>query len=368
MEFLDKAQAARDLKELYDRAEPSFGEVRTSEYIKSRLAEMGLTGYTTAGTGIYGTIDAGKDVTIALRCEMDALPYNEDHTEYRHLCGHHANMVTQLAVLGNIVKYKDKLKYNIRYIFQPAEELSGGSEKMIEAGCMEGVSKILSTHTSPDVEFGNVGFVPGRCMAGSNHFDVKITGSSTHAAHPNLGTDTITAACEFIMSMQTAITRLKDPVEPGLISFGRIHGGSAYNILPEEVAIGGTFRHFNPEVRTVIADAMKTRLKSIEDFYGVKTELSIEDGTPPVINDKDIIDELKQIAGELGIGVSAYDSMSMGGDDFAYYLPFAPGVVFWQGLNKGGWCPPMHNKDYFVPDDAVYPCIRILSAYVLGQD
>lgn len=363
----DRRQTEKDLNELYDRAEPSFKEFRTSEYIQKRLKEMGLHDFKTVETGIFGTVNAGKERTIALRADMDALPANPEKTEYMHLCGHHANMATLLAVLDNITKNRDRLKYNVRYIFQPAEELVSGSVRMIEAGCMEGVSEIFATHTTPDVELGAVALISGGCMAGSNHFEITVSGKSTHAAMPHTGADTVTAACEFIMSMQTAITRLKDPTEPGLISFGKINGGSAANILPSEVRIEGTYRHFDPRIKSLIEDALKTRLKSIEEFYGVKTRLDIHDGTPPVICDKKITEKLREVCHEEGIRISSFDSKSMGGEDFAFYLRYAPGAFLWQGVSTGGCHTPLHNIEYRVPDEAVYPCIDLLTAYLLWR-
>ncbi|MGE4267372.1 MAG: M20 family metallopeptidase [Deferribacterales bacterium] len=364
METINAKQAQLDLKELFERAEPSFQEHRTSEYIKSRLNGMGLTDYKTVGTGIFGTIDAGKEKTVALRSDMDALPFNAEKTEYKHLCGHHANMTTLLGVLDYASANRKKLKYNIRYIFQPAEEVIGGAVTMIEAGCLEGVSEIFATHTGPDSELGSVALITGDCMAGSNHFDIKIKGKSTHAAHPNLGTDTVTAACEYVISCQTIISRMKDPVETGLISFGMINGGTAANILPETVELHGTFRHFDPAVKVLIEKTMRTRLKAIEDFYGVTGEFTVSDGTPPVRCDKELMDKLRQTCISQNIPVSSFDVKSMGGEDFAFYLEKIPGAFIWQGVSTGGYQPPLHNKEYRVPDEAVYPCIKLLTAYI----
>ncbi len=312
---IDEKQMNKDLKELYDRAEPSTKEFETSKYIKSRLDEMGLTYKEAFVTGLFGTLDVGAERTIALRSDMDALPYNEERTEYRHLCGHHANMTTLLTVLEVMVKMKDKLNVNIRYIFQPAEELVSGSVEMIDAGCMEGgVDEILATHTSPDIEYGVAALVEGGTMAGSNHFEIVFKGMSTHAAMPQKGgTDTVTAAAEYIMSCQTILTRKKSPILDGLISFGAINGGSAANILPEEVRLAGTFRHFDKSVKKLIEHGMRVRLKAIEDFYGVMHKFTVHEGTPPVICDRNIVNKLRNICEEKGgIKVTEYEK-SMGG-------------------------------------------------------
>jgi len=362
---IDEKQMNNDLKELYDRAEPSMKEFETSKYIKSRLESMGL-GYTEAfGTGLFGTLDVGAEKTIAIRSDMDALPYNEEKTEYRHLCGHHANMTTLLTILDTVAKVKDKLNVNIRYIFQPAEEVVSGSIEMIKAGCMEGVSEIFATHTLPDEEIGKVVLIEGATMAGSNHFDIKIKGVSTHAAMPHMGSDTITAAAEYIMSCQTILTRKKSPILDGLISFGAINGGAAGNILPEEVRLKGTFRYFHKGVKGLIEHDMKVRMKNLEDFYGVQGEVVIHEGTPPVICDKDIVNKLKKIAEEKGITQGVHEK-GMGGEDFSYYLEYAPGSFIWQGVKQGESHPPLHNKDYTVPEGATMPAVRLLVEYILS--
>jgi len=363
---IDEKQMSTDMKELYDRAEASTKEFETSKYIKKRLAEMGLTYKEAFVTGLFGTLDVGAKKTIAIRSDMDALPYNEEATEYRHLCGHHANMTTLLTTLDTLVKIKDKLNVNIRYIFQPAEELISGSVEMIKEGCMDGVDEILATHTSPDVDYGKAALVEGGTMAGSNHFDIVFKGMSTHAAMPHMGTDTVTAAAEYIMSCQTILTRKKSPILEGLISFGAIHGGSASNILPDEVRLTGTFRFFDKSVKPLIEHGMKVRLKNIEDFYGVKSEFVIHDGTPPVICDKHIVGKLRKICEEKGIQVAEY-TKSMGGEDFAFYLDHAPGAFIWQGVKQGESHPPLHNKNYTVPEGATMPAVRLIVDYLLAQ-
>ncbi|PLX69158.1 MAG: hypothetical protein C0602_06985 [Denitrovibrio sp.] len=366
MKYIDESQMNIDLKELYDRAEPSMKEYKTSEYIKKRLTEMGLS-YTEAFvTGVFGTLDVGAEKTIALRADMDGLPFDEEGKEYSHLCGHNANMTTLLTTLNVMVKMKDKLNVNVRFIFQPAEELVSGSVEMIKAGCMDGVSEILATHTTPDVEFGKAALVEGGTMAGSNHFDIIFKGMSTHAAMPHMGTDTVTAAAEYIMSCQTILTRKKSPILDGLISFGKINGGSASNILPEEVRVGGTFRHFEMIVKKLIEHGMKVRLKAIEDFYGIQTDFTIHEGTPPVICDKTIVGKLRSLCEEKNIPLGEYEK-SMGGEDFAFYLEHAPGAFIWQGVRKGESHPPLHNKKYTVPEGATLPGVTLLCEYLLSQ-
>jgi amidohydrolase len=362
---IDEIKMNNDLAELAKRAEPSKKEFETSKYIKSRLTQMGLKYTEVYETGMFGTLDVGAEKTIAIRADMDGLPLDEAKTEYRHLCGHNANMTTVLTILETITKIKDKLNVNVRYVFQPAEELVSGAVELIKAGCMEGVSEIYATHTTPDVDLGLAALVEGGTMAGSNHFDVNIKGMSTHAAMPHMGTDTVTAACEYVMSCQTILTRKKSPILDGLISFGAFNGGAAANILPEEVELKGTFRHFDKSVKDLIEYNMKVRLKNIEDFYGVQGELVVYDGTPPVICDVGLVGRLRALCMEKDIPLGQFEK-SMGGEDFAFYLDHAPGAFIWQGVKQGESCPPLHNKAYSVPDGATLPAVRMLVEYILS--
>ena len=168
------------------------------------------------------------------------------------------------------------------------------------------------------------------------------------------------------MSCQTILTRKKSPILNGLISFGSINGGSAANILPEEVKMSGTFRYFDNSVKPLIEHGMKVRLKNIEDFYGIKGELILHDGTPPVICDKDIVDGLSQIAKEKNLPVTTHEK-GMGGEDFSYYLECAPGAFIWQGVRTGEVSPPLHNRDYVVPEGATLPAAKLLIEYILSK-
>ncbi len=157
------------------------------------------------------------------------------------------------------------------------------------------------------------------------------------------------------MSCQTILTRKKSPILDGLISFGAINGGSAANILPEEVRLAGTFRHFDKSVKKLIEHGMRVRLKAIEDFYGVMHKFTVHEGTPPVICDRNIVNKLRNICEEKGIKVTEYEK-SMGGEDFAFYLDHAPGAFVWQGVRQGESHPPLHNSEYTVPEGGNSAC------------
>ncbi|WP_202898559.1 M20 metallopeptidase family protein [Limisalsivibrio acetivorans] len=360
----ERETALKVMAELAELAEPSFKEFKTTAYIKEFLESIGITPDNVYETGIWGTVDNGSDKTVALRSDIDALPFNEDKTEYRHLCGHNHNMTAVLMALKWIMENRDSLNVNIRYIFQPAEEMVSGASTMIERGCLEGVSCIYAMHAENEIPVGRAGVVRGPCMAGSNHFDIVFKGSATHAALPHKGTDTVSAAAYYINNAQTIVGRLCNPTMPALISFGSINGGSAANILPDSVRVMGTFRHFHLEIKEALVDGMQRLCASVKELFGVEAHLTIKDGTPPVVNDRELAEGIiERLDADLRF---SFDKPSMGGEDFAFYLEHVPGVFIWSGANESGSHPPLHSPDFYVPDETVVTSMRIMRCVLDG--
>lgn len=345
----DQGLAVRLMDDLAVLAEPSFKEYQTTKYIVSFLEKNGITPSHIFDTGCYGTLDFGAEKTVAFRADIDALPANPEKTEYKHLCGHHHNMTALLLLLEAVQRSKTKPKVNIRYIFQPAEEIVSGAKFMIEQGCLDAVDCIFAAHAENEIPMGKSAVKSGPCMAGSHHIALTFTGRATHAAMPHLGNDTITAAADYVTKAQMIVSRLKDPTLPGLISFGSIHGGSADNIIPDKVELKGTFRYFHPEVKAVIEKGLKSLALSIEELYGVKIELDIKDGTHPVNNDPSLAAFICDLADAENLPRIPYDKLTLGGEDFSEYVRLVKGVFLWTGANEKGNHPPLHSGDFYVP-------------------
>jgi len=349
----DAGLAERLMNDLALLAEPSFKEYKTTEYIVAFLKKTGINPSHIFETGCYGTLDFGAEKTVAFRSDIDALPANPDKTEYKHLCGHHHNMTALLLLLEAVQRSEVKPKVNIRYIFQPAEEIVSGAKFMIEKGCLDGVDCIFAAHAENEIAMGKLGVKSGPCMAGSHHIALTFTGKATHAAMPHLGNDVITAAADYITKAQMIVSRLKDPILPGLISFGSIHGGSADNIIPDKLELKGTFRYFHSEVKDTIEKGMESLASGIEELYGVKIEIDIKDGTHPVINDPALAAFICDIADENSLPRVPFDKASLGGEDFSEYVRLVKGVFVWTGANEHGNHPPLHSGDFYVPTPTV---------------
>jgi amidohydrolase len=333
-------------------AEPSFQEFKTTRYIIDFLKNHSIKIEKELKTGCFGTINVNAKKTIAIRADIDALPFDDHHTIFKHLCGHHAHTAGLLLALANINKNKKKLKTNIRYIFQPAEETGIGAKFVIKHGALENVSEVYGLHGEPNYALGKICLKNGRLMAGSGSFDLTIKGKGTHAAFPQYGNDVIVAIADYINLCQKIISRFKNPVESGIISFTMIKGGFAKNILPEKVEAAGTFRFFDKSVKKLIKQKMLDILGSIEKIYNVTGKINFNLTTEPVINNKKSTEKLKNILKKEFDIVEDYTEV-MGSEDFSEYLKEIPGVYFIVGIAKNANHPPLHNKNFFVPDEAV---------------
>lgn len=363
---VEEAKALLD--DLAAIAEPAFKEFATTGYIAKFLRENAIPLDQIFDTGCFGTIDCGADKTIALRADIDALPANPEGTVFKHLCGHHAHTSMLLLALKRLMRERDKLKVNIRYIFQPAEELGGGALYMMKKGCLAGCSEIYGQHVDPHQRLGEILLKPGEFMAGATMFDIHFTGKSTHAAYPHTGDDVLMAATDYINLCQKIITRFKNPVKKAVLSFGLVNGGQAHNILAEKLLIKGTYRYFDAEVKALIEEKMATIAEAIKLIYGVDVQISATDGTLPLHNDAGLTKQLTDIFRNTDFVVNTELDPMMGGEDFSYYLEQCPGVFIKTGVAGMAGHPPLHNKDFFVPTEAVLLGAKFWTEFVNGQN
>ena len=348
-----KSEAAILLEDLNKIAEPSFKEFKTTRYILNFLHENNIPLDKSFATGCFGTIDCGAKRTIALRADIDALPTNPERTKFKHLCGHHSHTSMLLLALKYLVQHQDQLKVNIRYIFQPAEELGSGALFMLKEGCLEGCSEVYGVHVDPHQHLGDILLKPGEFMAGAVMFDIKFSGNSTHAAYPHTGDDVLAAATDYVNLCQKIITRFKNPIKKAVLSFAQISGGQAFNILAEELSMQGTYRYFDAEVKELIEQKMRAIGDAIKLIYGVDVAISTVEGTVPLHNHPELTAKLTEIFSGSEVHVNTELDPMMGGEDFSFYLEECPGVFVKLGVAGESGHPPLHNKDFFVPVEAV---------------
>ncbi|ASJ02496.1 peptidase M20 [Thermococcus profundus] len=348
-------------RDFHMHPELGYEEERTSEIVEEHLREWGYS-VKRVGTGIIADMGKGER-TIALRADMDALPIHEENdVPYKskvpgkmHACGHDAHTAMLLGAARIIAEHRDELNGRVRLIFQPAEEGGNGAVKMIEGGALEGVDAIFGFHVWMDLPSGLIGIREGPFLAGAGIFNGKIIGKGGHGASPHETIDPIPIAAEAVLALQTVVSRNVDPIETGVVSVTSIHGGTAFNVIPEEVKFKGTFRFFKPEIGELIQRRMGEILDGVTKAHGAKYELSIEELTPPTINSKEMADFARKVAEKYGLRYGEVRP-TMGAEDFAFYLQKVPGVFLALGIrNEGkGIIYPHHHPKFDVDEEVLY--------------
>ncbi|WP_457752775.1 M20 metallopeptidase family protein [Thermococcus sp.] len=341
--------------------ELKYEEERTSKIVEEHLREWGYK-IKRIGTGIIADIGKG-DKRVALRADMDALPVQEENkVPYKsrvpgkmHACGHDAHTAMLLGAAKIIAQHEDKLQNGVRLIFQPAEEGGNGALKMIEAGALEGVDAIFGIHVWMDLPSGVFGIREGPLLAGAGTFSIKIGGKGGHGAAPHETVDPIPLAAQAILAFQTIVSRNLNPIETGVVSVCAVQGGTAFNVIPEEVEMKGTHRFFSEEVRKLIEKRMDEILRGLTSAHGATYELDIKELVPPTINHPRMAEFVRRVALKYGMRIGEV-AKSMGAEDFAYYLQKVPGMFIPLGIRneKKGIVYPHHHPRFDVDEEVLY--------------
>src|SRR5687768_3386 len=355
---------------LHERPELSDEEAKTSAFVVERLRALGLEPRT--GIGGYGVVadleGAVPGRTLAIRADMDALPIEEaNEVEYRsrnpgvmHACGHDGHTTVLLGTARTLLQHKESLAGRVRLIFQPAEEVVGGAKKMCEAGVMEGVDAVVALHGWPGVGLGQVGLRAGAMMASADRFDLIIKGSGAHAAYPHQSVDPIVIGAQILMALQTLASREVDPLDPVVVTVAQFHAGTAYNVIPGEARLHGTVRTLNAETRLSMPDRVRRVTDGICAAGRATCEFKWIEGTPPVVNEPEIVELIRRVArGTYGEeSLVEVSRPSMGAEDFAMFLQQAPGAMFRLGL---GDTSPIHTPTFDFTDDALPIGVELFS-------
>ena len=352
--------------------ELSAQEHKTAKFVAEKLREFGVDevienfGGTTA---VVGLIKGKHDITVALRADMDALPMQEKTGKpyaskvpnVMHSCGHDAHTTILLGAAKVLTELKEHLQGNVKLIFQPCEERHDcdGAKKLVEAGVLDNpkVSAIFGAHMFPELPAGKVGTKIGHMMASSDIFHIKIKGKGAHASRPHLGVDPVLVGAQVINSLHHIVSRKVDPLHPAVLTIGRIKGGYADNIIPDEIEMGGTVRTLSLELRDQIPKWMEHTIWGVTLAYGAAYEFDYKYGTPPVINDekatKFALGMMKDLLGEEN--VVELENPSMGGEDFAEYLMKVPGTFIRIGIRneEKGVTAPLHSPLFDIDEDVL---------------
>lgn len=361
----DIAEATSWRHDLHRHPELAFEENRTSTFIAEKLRLWGYdvrTGY--AKTGVIGSLKRGSSGrAIGIRADMDALPiveksgvaYVSETSGKMHACGHDGHVTMALAA----AKAVSKLDFDgtVHFIFQPAEENEGGGREMVQEGLFRDfpVDAVYGMHNWPALDVGTCVARDDAMMAAFGTFEIELTGKGAHGAMPHEGADPVVAAAQLVTALQTIASRNVSPLESAVVSVTQMHGGDAWNVIPETMIIRGTTRWFLPEVGQIIARRMQNLSASIAEAFGCTARVDYEERYPATINTAENARKIRALAASPDLGLKVLDvAPSMAAEDFAFMLQEKPGCYFWLGSRRDGSNPGLHSP-YYDFNDALLP-------------
>jgi amidohydrolase len=352
-------------RDLHAHPELAYRETRTADLVARELAACGFAVRTGLGrTGVVGTLSRGDGPAIGLRADMDALPiqeatglaYASRTPGVMHACGHDGHVAMLLGAARHLAARTD-LAGTVQVIFQPAEECEGGGRAMVEDGLFRlfPCDAVFGLHNWPGLPVGTFATRAGPIMASLDTFDITVAGFGTHAAMPERGTDTLVVVSEIVLALQTIVSRRIAATEAAVLSVTQIHGGDAFNVIPDRAVIRGTVRCLDAGVRARVAELVEAIARGTAGTHGARAETDYRFGYPATVNTADgAAAALAAAAAVPGIAARHDDlAPSMASEDFAYMLEACPGAYAWIGTDGARPGLPLHNPGYDFNDDVL---------------
>lgn len=355
-------------REIHADPELGFQETRTSRLIESRMKSFGVQTRRVCKTGVIGLIRGARPGrTILIRADMDALPLQEENrVPYRsripgvmHACGHDTHVAMALMAAKILSKMRARLRGNVKFMFQPAEEGPGGAVPMIRAGLLRNpkVDLAFALHAWNELPVGRIGVRPGPVFAGAGSFSVTIHGRGGHGASPHETVDPIVVAANFIAQAQTIVSRRISPVHPAVITFGKIDGGTRHNIIPDRVELSGTYRWFDDGTLRRLKTELRRTLEGVAAASGARASLRYTmDEYPPTVNDPQATLLAREAAAMVVGGRNVVEQqLTMGAEDMAFVLRKVPGcyVALGSSNRAKGRAEPHHSSRFDVDESCL---------------
>ncbi len=372
-EFLPELIELR--RHLHAHPELSGGEHQTAALIAGELRSYGWKVSEAIGrTGVLAEIGPSLGPMVGLRVDMDALPVEEktglDCASLRegvmHACGHDIHTCIGLGV-ARLLATESNLLSGVRLLFQPAEEIAEGARWMLKDGAVQGLEALFGVHVSPELSVGKIGLKSGSLTAAAGELEIEVIGEGGHGARPHEAVDAIWVAARVISGLQEAISRRLDALKPVVISFGRIDGGRAFNVIADRVKLFGTVRCLDLALHEQLPSWLEETVQQISSSLGAKAVVRYRCIAPPVINDQELTNLVERSAiALLGSGnVIRLQQPSLGAEDFAELIQEVPGTMFRLGVAGDKGCAPLHSG-YFCPEEGCIGVgIQVLHATLL---
>jgi amidohydrolase len=344
---------------LHMNPELSFEEVHTAKFIEKKLISFGLEVRNhIGGNGLIGILKgAQQGKTIAFRADFDALPIDDEKdVPYKslnkgvmHACGHDGHTSALLGTAKTLSKFRESIKGTIIFIFQHAEEKPpGGAKFMIEENVLEEVDYVFGAHLTSEIPIGKVAVGEGYQMAAVDKFEIIVGGKGGHGAKPHESIDALVIGANIVNSLQQIVSRKIDPLKSAVVTIGIFHAGTAFNVIPDTAKIEGTVRTFNEKVREQVEQEINSIVKGITSGFHATYKINYLRGYPALFNHKKETETVKELLSEVFSEEAVIDmELSMGAEDFAYFLKEKPGTYFKIGSrndNENTQFPHHHPK------------------------
>lgn len=361
--------------------EVSLKEYETCKKIEAELDSMGIPHKRIGETGVYGWIDgkkAGDGVTVALRADIDALAmedlkevsYHSQNAGVCHACGHDAHTATLLTAAKILKAKENEFSGQVRLFFQQAEEIGQGARQFVQAGLLDGVTRVFGAHVTSHLDSGKISLTAGPQNASCDYFKIQIHGKGAHVSTPQLGVDALYIASQIVVQLQTIVSRNTDPLETVVVGVGKLQAGTQYNIVAEHAVLEGTTRSFLPEVRKFTNDRVVRIAKETAALYGAEAEVEFLDFAAPLVNDAKAVEEVTAVTAEFlpREDIISDFQKALGADDFADYLAVTRGMYAFVGTrnSKDPHTAVAHHHGLFdVDEEALLISCNVYVDYAL---
>ena len=377
----EKAYLTDLRRHFHAHPEVSLQEYETCKKIEGELDSMGIPHKRIGETGVYGWIDgkkAGDGVTVALRADIDALamedlkevPYHSQNAGVCHACGHDAHTATLLTAAKILKAKENEFSGQVRLFFQQAEEIGQGARQFIQAGLLDGVTRVFGAHVTSHLDRGKISLTAGPQNASCDYFKIQIHGKGAHVSTPQLGVDALYIASQIVVQLQTIVSRNTDPLETVVVGVGKLQAGTQYNIVAEHAVLEGTTRSFLPEVRKFTNDRVVRIAKETAALYGAEAEVEFLDFAAPMVNDAKAVEEVTAVTAEFlpREDIISDFQKALGADDFADYLAVTRGMYAFVGTrnSKDPHTAVAHHHGLFdVDEEALLISCNVYVDYAL---